>query len=100
MQSRPALEYFSGTVLRVVVQERPAAAQFILKVREFPAAACVFVVPAPNRERDSATCRHDNAGRPNLDVQLDWNSGPQELQLIVGVVRPPPVRSRPIQLSM
>jgi hypothetical protein len=100
MQSRPPLEYFLGTVLRVVVQERPAASQFILKVREFPAAACVFVVPAPNRERDSATYRHDNAGRPNLDVQFDWNARPQGLQLIVSVVGPPPARFRPIQLSV
>src|SRR5262245_3992428 len=58
-------------VARVVVEERAAAGELVLHVGQPPAAAAgVDIVAAAHRERHAITGRHDDAGRPDLDVEL------------------------------
>ena len=72
MQRRRTAEDLGRTIDRIVVQERSAAFQLVLEVRQPAAArAVVGVVLAANRERDAVPRRHHDAGRPYLNVELD-----------------------------
>src|SRR3977135_1362123 len=84
MQSSPAAENRSRALARIVVQERPATAQFVLEVGEARAGALLpFVVLAPHGQCQPIAGRDDERGRPALDRELDFFS---RLQLPLGVV--------------
>src|SRR5882762_10049872 len=64
-----------GPVGWVVVDEGPAAAHRVFHIgegRRFPA---VLVVFSADRQRDAVTRRDDDAGRPDLDIELDHFAG-------------------------
>src|SRR5450755_4534014 len=70
VQCSPAAEDGCGTVAGIVVQERPAAAQFILEVRQTRSGRfSPLVVAATHGQREAVTTRHDDGGRPELDVE-------------------------------
>src|SRR5215510_6525036 len=74
-------------VARVVVQERAAAGELVLHVGQPPAAAAgVDIVAAAHRERHAITGRHDDAGRPDLDVELIDLAALERLLLAVRVI--------------
>src|SRR5215472_17917486 len=80
MQGRGPGEDFRGAVDRIVVQERPAARELVLEVGQPPAArTAILVVLAADRERDAMAGRHDDRGRPDLDVELDHLALPEGL---------------------
>ena len=83
VQRRAAAVGGGGTVRRVVVQERTAAAQFILEIGE-PGAGrlCIFIVAPADAEADAVARRHHDAGRPDLDVELDWGTRHERLDAI------------------
>src|ERR1700682_5120962 len=77
MQRRGATKNLRRAVDRIVVQERPAAFQLVLEVRQLASArAAVFVVLAADGERDPMARRHHGRGRPAPEVQLAiWPPG-------------------------
>jgi hypothetical protein len=59
-------------------------------VREEAAAvifAFVLVIPAADGDRERKAGGHDNAGRPDLDVELDGLARGERLDFVVRVVR-------------
>src|SRR5436309_11980442 len=101
MQRGRAAEDRGRPVTRVVMQERPAASELVLEVRELAAArARVDVVLAADRQSDAMASRHHDRGRPDLDVELDHLALPERLLLIVGVVGPIWLRQSPVELAM
>src|SRR5258708_26280274 len=83
-----------------MVDEGPAEAHGVLHVGEGRGLAVVLVVPPADRDRDAIARRNDDAGRPDLDFQLDYFAGFQGLLLVVraeGSVRQPAPR---IELSL
>jgi hypothetical protein len=87
MQRRHAAEDVRRPVDRIVVQERTAALQFVLEIRQFAATgAAVFVVPASDRYADPVPGRHHDRRRPNLDIELHDLTGLELLFLVVGVI--------------
>src|SRR5690349_7903140 len=89
MQAGGAAEDRRRPVARIVVQERPAAGELVLEVRQLAAAwAGIDVVLAADREPDAMALRHHDRGRPDLDVELDHLAFLERLLLIVGVIRP------------
>src|SRR6202042_1809198 len=79
-----------GTIVRIIVKERAAAVEFVLHVRKAPgtAASLIDIVLAANVQFDAISARHDNAGRPYLDIEFNRLPGSQRLNLIMGVIGP------------
>jgi len=76
-------------VVWVVVQERAAAEQLVLEVgKEAAARPRIDVVPASNREREPVARREDDAGWPDLHVDLVNDACHERLGVVMGVVRP------------
>ena len=101
MQRGLPTEDLPRPVDRIVVQERPAALQLVLEVRQPPArAAAVFVVLAAHGQRDAIAGRHHDRGRPQLDVELDRRAGRQRLLLVVGVIGPVGRRELRVELAV
>src|SRR5882672_2009114 len=71
MQRDVAAEDPGRPVAEVVVDEGPAAAHRVLHIGERCRLAAVVVVLAAYRQRDAPALGHDDAGRPDLDVELD-----------------------------
>src|SRR5215471_18628034 len=66
MQSGHAGENLRRAILRVVVQERAAAGQFVLEIRKLAAArAAILVVLAANGESDAVSGRCHDRGWPD-----------------------------------
>src|SRR3954447_26101562 len=65
-----AAENRGRTVARIVVQERPAAAELVLEIRQ-ACAGCFapLVVAAAHGKGKPIAKRHDDRGRPELDVE-------------------------------
>ena len=62
-------------------------------------AAAVFVVLAAHRERDAIARRHDDRGRPQLDVELDRRRRASSgCDFVVRVIRP--VRQRELRIEL
>src|SRR5947199_1353658 len=88
-------------VARIVVQERTAAAQLVLEVRQPCARAFLpFVVAPSHAERQAIAWRHDDAGRPDLDVEHHRLSGLERLAFIVLVIRAPGLAELLVELAM
>src|SRR5258708_8800595 len=89
MQRGHAGENLRRAILRVVVQERAAAGQFVLEIRKLAAArAAILVVLAANRESDAVSGRSYDRGWPDLDVEVDDFAVAKRLFGIVGMVGP------------
>src|SRR5262245_37113082 len=84
VQGGGAAEDVRRAVARIVVQEGAAAPELVLEVGETPAARPgVFVVLAPDRQPQAATCRQHDRARPDLDVELHHLAGFQRLLAVV-----------------
>src|SRR6266849_8337862 len=82
-------ENLRRAILRVVVQERATAGQFVLEIRKLAAArAAILVVLAANGESDAVSGRRYDRGWPNLDVEFDGFALAKRLFGIVGMVWP------------
>src|SRR5205809_71846 len=84
----------------VIVDEGPAAAHWVFHIGEGRGFPVVLVVFSADRERDAKSRRHDDRGRPDLEVELDDFAGLQGLPLVVGVVRTVMQRTRRIELPL
>src|SRR6266487_4501488 len=84
----------------VVVDEGSAAAHGIFHIGEGRSFPVVLVVFSADRERDAKSRRHDDAGRPDFEVELDDFAGLQGLLLVVGVVRTVMQRAHWIELPL
>src|SRR5262245_53623721 len=60
----------------------------------------VDIVLAANGKSDTAPSRHDDTGRPNLDIDLVYFARCELLDLIVEVLRPIRQRERLVELAM
>src|SRR3954470_19262075 len=82
-------EYRFRTINRIVMQKWAAALQLVLEVRQPSArAAAVFVVLATDGERNAIARRHNDRGRPQLDIEFDRLTRCKRLLLVVGVIGP------------
>ena len=101
MQARVAAEDVRRPVARIIVQERPAAGELVLEIRQ-PSAARpgIFVVLAADGERDAIARRHHDRGRPDLDIELDHLAGLERLLLVVGVIGPVGRRELLVELAV
>src|SRR5260221_8512391 len=89
MERVPAAEDRRRTVARIIMQERPAAAQLVLEVRQPRSGRFLpFIVSSPYAERQSVARGYDDARRPDLDVELHHLAGLERLRLVGGVGRP------------
>src|SRR5271163_971569 len=71
MQAGHAVINLRRTVARIVVQERAAARQLVLEIRQPSAAASgIDVVLAADGQADAVTGRHDDRGRPDFDIEV------------------------------
>src|SRR2546430_11409070 len=98
MQRDLAAEHLRRPVGRVVVHEGAAALHRVLHVGKRRRLACVFVVLAAQGQRHAVAGRHDDAGRPDLDVELDRRAGRERLLLVVGM--PGAVRPRELRIEL
>src|SRR5260370_40633167 len=86
MQRGHAGENLRRAILRVVVQERAAAGQFVLEIRKLAAAsAAILVVLAANGESDAVSGRRYDRGWPDLDVEFDDFAVAKRLFGVVGM---------------
>jgi hypothetical protein len=82
MQRRHAAEDVRRPVDRIVVQERTAALQFVLEIRQLAATgATVLVVLASDRYADPVPGWHHDRCWPNLDIELHDVAGFEPLFL-------------------
>src|SRR6267378_8012684 len=101
MQRRATTENGSRAVAWIVVQERPAAAQLVLEVRQAGARALLpFVVAPSHAEREAVARRHDDAGGPDLDVERHRLSRLERLAFVVRVIRAPRLAELLVELAM
>src|SRR5215510_13951316 len=101
MQAGRAAEDRRRPVARIVMQERPAAGELVLEIRELAAArACIDVVLAADRQPDAMALRHQNRGWPDLDVELDHLAFFERLLLIMGVIGPVRLRQLLAELAV
>ena len=83
------------------MQERPAAFQFVLEIRQLAAAFTgIFVILAAHRERDAVAGRHDDRGRPDFHLQLDRLARRQRLRFVMRVVGPVRLAQCRVQLAV
>src|SRR3954468_6506110 len=100
VQRHLAAEDRSRPVGRVVMREGAAALHRMLHVRERGRGFVVLVVAPADVERDPVARGDDDAGRPDLDVELDRFSRFQFLKLIMGVIGPVGKRALRVELTM
>src|SRR5581483_7868914 len=101
MQRRAAAVNRGRPVARIIVQEWPAAAQLVLEIRQPGARGFLpFVIAPAYAERESIPGRHDDARRPELDVERRRLPRFERLQLIVCVIGPPRLAQTLIELAM
>src|SRR5260370_40996102 len=101
MQTGGAAEDRRWPVTRIVVQERSAAGELVLEVRQLAATrAGIDVVLAADRQADAVAFRQHDRGRPDLDVELDHLALLERLLLIMRVVRPVGPRQFLVELAV
>src|SRR5262249_43538379 len=101
MQRSRAAEDRRRPVARIVVQERSAAGEHVLEVRQLAAArAGVDVILAADRKPDAIALWHDDRGRPDLDVELHQLTFLDWLLLVMGVIGPVWFRQFLIKLAV
>ena len=83
-----AAEDLRRAIARIGVGERADAFHRIGRVRQRRVGAVVLVVLAAHGEPDAIARRHHDAGRPDLDVELDRLARRERPLLVVGVPRP------------
>src|SRR5436190_21813473 len=101
MQTGGAAEYSGRPVARIVMQERPAASELVLEVRQLAAARPrINVVLTTDGEADAMTFRHDDRGRPDLNVEFDDLALLERLLLVMRVIGPIRLRQRLVELAV
>src|SRR5262245_9664880 len=101
MQRGDAGEDRRRAVLWIVMQERSAAGQLVLEVRELAAArAGLVIVLAADRQPEAVALRYHDRGRPDLDVELDHLAFLERLLLVMAVIGPPRPRELFVALAM
>src|SRR5665647_3659912 len=101
MQAAGAAKDGGGSVARIVVQERTAAGQFVLEVRQLAAAAAaIFVILAADRYGHAMAGRHHDRAWPNLDVELRHLALLERLLLVVRVIGPVGRRQFLVELAV
>ena len=87
MQRNVAAKHGGRTIARIVMGEGYDAGPDFSECLDARARlAWKYVIGTAHRERESITLWQDNAGRPNLDVDLIDLSGRESLLLIMGVI--------------
>src|SRR5437764_14837074 len=100
MQRGAAAENGRRAVARIVVQERAAAAQLVLEVGQAGTGGLLpFVVAAADAQREAIARRHDDAGRPDLDVERHRLARLERLALVMGVIRAPRLAQLRVELA-
>ena len=101
MQRHGLAEDLRGTIAGIVVLERTDAGEHRPERAE-PGGrpAGIFVIAPAYRQSDAMAGGYDDAGRPDLDVQLVDLAGLQRLLLVVRVVRAVRQRERRVELSL
>src|SRR5438105_15723464 len=100
MQRHLAAENVRRPVSLVVVREGSAAAHRMLHVRETRRRLVVLIVAATDAKRDAIALRHRDAGRPDLDVELDHFAGLERLLLVVRVIGTVGPRQLAVELAV
>ena len=96
-----ASEHRWWPVSRVVVPERTDSPETRSERSEpGPRSPWVLVVAASDGESDAVALRHDEASRPDFDVELVDLARRQGLHFVVRVVRPVRQRERRVELAM
>src|ERR1700733_1251135 len=89
MQSGDAAENLRWPVAHVVMQERAAAGELILEIRQPSAAAAgIDVVLAADGQRDAVAGRHDDRSRPDFHVERDHLARLERLPPGMAVIGP------------
>src|SRR6267142_2808563 len=88
MQGNFSAKDLRRTVRFIVMREWAAPFHRVFHVREARRRIVVLVVAAADAERDAMTLRHDDAGRPDLDVELHRLPRLERLLLVVRMPRP------------
>ena len=101
MQGRNPAEDLMGTIQQIVMQERSAARELVLEVRQLASArAGIDIVLAPNSETHAVARGDYYGGRPDLDVELDYLALPERLRLVVRVIGPIGQRNLVVELAV
>src|SRR5262245_13851000 len=101
VQRYVASEDGRGPVARVIMAERPYTGPLLTEgLRARGRFSTIDVVFAANGEPDTVTSRHDDTGRPNLDIDLVSFARCEFLDLIVGMIRPIRQRELLVELAM
>lgn len=100
MQRIGATENVPRPILWMDVQERSDAGQRVFDAFENQRRSFVGIVLAAHRQTDAASGRHDDAGRPNLDIELHRLAWPQRPGFVMGVIRPIGQAAQGIDLPM
>src|SRR5450631_876165 len=89
MQRGGAAENGGRAVARIVVQERAAAGELVLEVRQLAAAgAAIFVILAAHRQADAIAGGNCDRSRPDFDVEFHGLALAEWLLLVVAVIGP------------
>src|SRR5438128_12057206 len=101
MPCSPAAEERNGAIARIVVQERPAAAELVLEVRKARSGGLApLVIAAAHGQRETMPRRHHDRRRPELDVERHHFARLEWLQFVVRVIRPVLGRELWIELAV
>src|SRR3954466_8377905 len=101
VQRHLAAEHGRWSVPRVVVAEGADPAETRPKGSEARAGSPgILVVAAAHAQRDPVALRDDEAGRPDLDVELVDLSRRERLRLVVRVIGPVRHRKRRVELAV
>src|SRR5262249_20402813 len=82
-----------------LVQKRTHTGQSVLDARNSKRGPVAVIVLAAHRQPESKTNRHNDAGRPDLNVEFDRLARDQRLDFIMRVIRPGRGRSGWIKLA-
>src|SRR5205823_8605672 len=101
VQRRPAAENRLGPIARIVVQERTAAAQFVLEIGKPRARRLApLVITSADGEGETMAGWYDDRRRPELDVERCSFPRLERLRFIVRVIRPILHRKRRVELAV
>jgi len=75
MQCVFAPEGLHRPILGMIVQKRTDASHLVFDARPAHPRAAIVIVLAAHLKANAIPRRHDDTGRPDLDVGLDWLSG-------------------------
>ena len=69
------VEHLRRTILRMIVEERTDPREIVERMRDRQRRSGVLEVATRHRHGDAVALRHDDAGRPDLDIEFDSFAG-------------------------